>query len=399
VFPLRTIDESLARLRAAAETAGRNLVDLERDPTVQLLDAANLRGASAAQWAEARNDITQLWLWYTTLEEHLVRAGEIRRRSHRVSEADVERLATMVGTQSIELSTEMVPVEQRQLLDSSKVSHRCSPDELLQQMSELFDRARAVVSHVGETWNELVERVTMLREQAAESSALAAEIGCEQPAELTALIDRLTALAACTAEDPLSVSASALDEIDDGLRAARAELDALVDVRDQIEPRLDSCAAVVEEIRLALESAAAARRAAIAKIAGVELAAPPAADLTLPARLDRIRSMAARGDWRGVAAAIDEASSRASADLAAAKRALAEAEAPIATRNELRGLIDAYQAKAFAVGVGEDETVTRRYEEARDLLFNAPTDLVAAEQAVVRFRAAISEAAGRGGRT
>jgi hypothetical protein len=399
VFPLRDIDESLARLHAAAETAGRNLVDLERDPTVQLLDAANLSGASAGQWAAAREDITQLWLWYTTLDVHLERATEIRKRSNRVPESDVERLSEMVSGRSIQLSIELVPVEERQLLGSSQVTRCCSPDELLERMAVLFDRARSVVSNVGHTWDGLVDRLSVMRAGATEASDLAAALGTDPHPELVVVLNRLAEVGACTVDDPLGVSTTDVDAIDASLRSVRAELDSMVEVRDQIEPRLRACTEVVDEITATLGAATEARDQALARIAGVEFAELPTLDASLPAMLEQIRTMAGRGEWRAVAAALDEVATRGDAGLAIAKRALAEAQAPISTRSELRGLIDAYQAKAFAVGVGEDATVTLRYEEARDLLYNAPTDLALAEQAIVRFRAAISEASGRGGRT
>jgi hypothetical protein len=47
-------------------------------------------------------------------------------------------------------------------------------------------------------------------------------------------------------------------------------------------------------------------------------------------------------------------------------------------RDELHGLLDAYQAKAARLGAAEDMDLTARYQQARDLLWIAPCDLTAA---------------------
>ncbi len=58
-------------------------------------------------------------------------------------------------------------------------------------------------------------------------------------------------------------------------------------------------------------------------------------------------------------------------------------------REELRGLLDAYKAKAARLGQAEDTDLTARYDTARDLLWMAPCDLVAAGAAVNAYQQAI----------
>jgi hypothetical protein len=56
--------------------------------------------------------------------------------------------------------------------------------------------------------------------------------------------------------------------------------------------------------------------------------------------------------------------------------------------DELRGLFDAYKAKAARLGVTEDPSLAARYDQARELLWTAPCDLTAAADAVNRFQQA-----------
>jgi hypothetical protein len=58
-------------------------------------------------------------------------------------------------------------------------------------------------------------------------------------------------------------------------------------------------------------------------------------------------------------------------------------------RDELRGLLGAYRAKATALGGAEDVALSARYRRAQDLLRTAPCDLAAADQAVRDYQDAV----------
>ena len=56
------------------------------------------------------------------------------------------------------------------------------------------------------------------------------------------------------------------------------------------------------------------------------------------------------------------------------------AQAGIEKRDELRGVLTAYQAKAQAIGLAESLELGELYAAARDVLYSAPCDLELAEQ-------------------
>ena len=66
-----------------------------------------------------------------------------------------------------------------------------------------------------------------------------------------------------------------------------------------------------------------------------------------------------------------------------------EAAALLDRRAELRGLLDAYQAKAARLGAAEDTELGKLYAQAHDLLWTAPCDLAAAAAAVTSYQEAI----------
>jgi hypothetical protein len=62
------------------------------------------------------------------------------------------------------------------------------------------------------------------------------------------------------------------------------------------------------------------------------------------------------------------------------------AEGLLARRDELRGRLNAYRAKAAARGQAEHPDLTTRYAQARDLLYTAPCDLRASTRSVHAYQ-------------
>ncbi len=67
-------------------------------------------------------------------------------------------------------------------------------------------------------------------------------------------------------------------------------------------------------------------------------------------------------------------------------------------RDELRGLLGAYQAKAARSGAAEDSELDARFDRAHDLLWTAPCDLSAAADAVTGYQQAVLALSERGSR-
>ena len=65
-------------------------------------------------------------------------------------------------------------------------------------------------------------------------------------------------------------------------------------------------------------------------------------------------------------------------------------------RDELRGVLTAYQAKAQALGLAEDVELDELYAAAREELYSAPCDLGRAEQRVLEYQRAIRPGSGEG---
>jgi hypothetical protein len=70
-------------------------------------------------------------------------------------------------------------------------------------------------------------------------------------------------------------------------------------------------------------------------------------------------------------------------------RLTAAAQDGLERRDELRGVLSAYQAKAQAVGPAESLELAELYAAARDVLYSAPCDLELAERRLALFQRAI----------
>ncbi len=168
--------------------------------------------------------------------------------------------------------------------------------------------------------------------------------------------------------------------------AARARLDVAEAERQDVLRRLQQAASSVaglqrreQEVRALAatcrEKIADAPRLAVPSIAALGPAPDGVADRPWPA----IRAGAV--EWLRVVdragAALDEAERR--------------FRAPLARRDELRGLLQAFRDKAASAGLSEHEQLDPRYAAARDLLWAAPCNLAEAEALVDEYVRTINQ--------
>ena len=128
------------------------------------------------------------------------------------------------------------------------------------------------------------------------------------------------------------------------------------------------------------EQTQAAHAAAQEKIARLEVPEPPPLPADLEDGLDGIDSPAALEEWSAHARTL----------LDELRQILAASRAPLSERDQLRGLLDAYRAKAHALRALEDVGVSESFDRAFRALHTAPTDLQEATRLVHDYRRALS---------
>jgi len=381
---LAELDTTLADLRFACERIGANLLEVELDPARELLEG--LQGASAARWSSASATLLELWRCHGLLEQLLGRAEAVRGTRGRLSESRLTELDELLNGASIAVGDGPVAMQQRTLLGTA----RCTPRDLVAGMSRTFAEANAALTEITHAWDQLTPRLATA--SAALDTALqrAAALGDAEVAALEGPRAQHAKLGATLAHDPLAVSVEEVDALQASLAAANRDLVAAATLRDELEQRLARARALAQAVEDARAEAIAARTLTEARIAAPTLVEPPD-HAELDAGLERVRSLAQASRWREADEDLARWHVRAEALLDAARSATAANRAPLLARNELRGRLDAYSAKAARLRVVERPAVAELRDQARRALFEAPTDLAQAQELLVRLQRALSE--------
>jgi len=400
VVPMITEEAATARVAAALaerDAIQANLLELDGSFAKRVLEGATLSGTTRDRWATASAALATLWetfLAYSAVIDQVTALGTGPKRPAR---KDLPELSDLLTGSCIQLPGPPVPLARRDLAAIARPPVTLAA--AVGAMRRLFTQVTEVTSAVESVWAALGPPLDTATGDLARCAPLAAGLGADTEAELRAAAADLQALRDATNADPLALwhpdpagtiqggradtaAADRLRERAAALAARVAELDRL---RKQARHRIDELTAAVAGARADRQEAVAAWREATARVSALP---PPPPDIGDPP-LAGLDALAARGQWGRLAAELE----RCEADLSASGARTAElrqaAAAAIDKRDELRGLLRAYKAKAARLGAAEDTSVAARYDEAHALLWTAPCDLTVAQAAVMTYQRAI----------
>jgi hypothetical protein len=387
-------DTELLRLETAVTAIAANLVDLDDNPHRKELDKTRLTGRTATTWADATDALTELWDGYRMLTELIAKARVVRDQ-RRFNDRERAEFIHLVLGKSVTLSTTTVPLAQRGLLGTGQISTTCSPAELLGAMETAFATAATVVTQAGDVWQKLLPAAADTAAELDNVRRLTREAG-GGTATLDEADRRLGAFTGTLATDPLGVDASALAGVRDLIARADAERTSAAELRQALERRLAEAHTLVADIAAARRAADAARANAEGRFDDREITT--VRDAALIPDLAAVDALAAAGQWALISPRLSDWARRAREHLAALNAAAARNSALLTGRNEMRGRLDAYRAKALSRGLGEDATLSPLADQARDLLYTAPCDLGAARRAVDAYQEALTATIARNNR-
>mgnify|MGYP001404501701 CR=1 FL=1 len=365
---LAEIDAQLSRLEASAAELAADLMDLEANATYKLLDPVLLSGTTLERAAGTRATADSLWAKSTSCKHLVNQARDLRGHGNHLPPARVAELEALLDAPA------------RQLADA-KVE---------------LAAVNSTVAAIDDVWRTMLSRLTACQEQLSRLASVAAAVG-EPVTALDRTRRRVDDLAKAVASDPLSADPSQFAEIEATLATVGTRLDELAHDRETLDDDLRAGAITIQEITAALDAGEAALVESNAKIARARgLLAPLDRGCVIdPERglepwLGRLRELAAQGEWRMACRGLGQWQ-RVAADTLVAARRVAEANtAPVRQRNELRGRLDAFAAKAERLALTEDVTASTLRERARAELYTAPTDLDAAADLVARYGASLT---------
>jgi hypothetical protein len=376
---LAPADAELARLEQAAAAIAANLVDLDDNPSRKDLDKGPLTGETAVAWADARNALTQLWDGYRLLTELITKARAVRDQ-RRFGDSDKAEFGALVLGGSITLSTTTVPLAQRGLLGAGQVSATCTPGELLAAMEAAFATVVKVASTAGDVWQRLLPAAA---EVAARLDTVRRLSGGSTPT-LDEANRRLGEFTAALAGDPLGCDQRNLDTARALIDRADAERTSAQELRENLSVRLAEAHRLADDIDAATTAAVAAEQSVVGRFADDVIASADGPDVRPD--LAAVEALAMAGHWSLVSPRLHDWTQRARQRLATVRDAGGRNGAMLAERNELRGRLDGYRAKALRRGLGENSDLTPLAEAAHTALYTAPCDLDAARRAVDAYQ-------------
>lgn len=379
---------AVQRLAAEREAINENLVNLEEDLGRKVLENTALQGVTRQRRAEVLDGFARLWTRYEGFRGAVVRLGEIMARPD-PTDADLRAVEAVVsGAVTVELPE----------LDGSPWDRQLTLAELATEIDTESRRIREVLTAVHQVWTELADRLDGCADLLGKAQALAADLGLTEDLDpvLYPLVDQLDKLRRLALTDPLrlwaggAVATGAVDELAARCEQTRAELDRLAELRWRAAGRLDQVDRTLAEVDGLGRKIVEETRRVSTRIAGVVARAGLPSE-PLRSRLGAARELCRRGRWRRLGAELPALERDAAAALTRNQEELIEARRPLRERDELRGRLGAYRAKAAVQGRIEDLPLEALYQRAYELLWRAPCDLARAAAAVAEYQSAVNE--------
>ncbi|GAA5079270.1 hypothetical protein HNP84_009865 [Thermocatellispora tengchongensis] len=393
------VEHALRQRRAEFERLSGDLLDLESHSGYLLLKGAELTGETKRRWERAEAGIATLWWLFDAFRRTLEKAEEVRARRPRPGAAELAELTALLTGPSVEMKVEDVPVERRSLVRAA--AEWLTLDQVLRRMDDAYRESAQTIAAVDSAWTVLAPRVNAAEAVWDSARRLAEELGEPDP-ELVRLGEALVALRDAARSDPLTYATgdprelAEMDRFAAELADRRGLLEQAVRIKAGYAERVAALAARLDEVERAELAVVEARDLVLIKIANPVLPAMPDQARTLRDRLDALDGLRGAGDWTDLARRMTELE-RAADEALAQARATAEAVTGlIARRDELRGRLEAFKAKAVRLGRAEDAELGYLYRRAHDLLWTAPCDLRQSTVAVAGYQRAISQT-GAGG--
>jgi hypothetical protein len=396
--PMLTREQAGAAVKAASgerDAIQANLLELDRTFGKQLLAGATLTGQTQSRWDAAVAALGALWQVYEAYSAVVDRAVETA--SRRLAPRDLADLTALLTGPAVQLATGPAPLAGRDLADTGRENLTLAT--AVTRMRRAFAGVTEVVSAAEQVWNEVAGALDTCGAELGHLGPAAAALGDENlTTQLAAAQTALARLRDTLNRDPLAlwqpgpparVDTAEADRLRTEVAAAAARAAELARLRDGAGQRIAALSTAAATARSAAADAASAWQRAAARITAAALPPPPRSPADMSARLAELRRLLDDGRWARLAAELEQTGKELAAATATARDAERTVMALLNRRDELRGLLDAYKAKSARLGAAEDPALAERYDHARDLLWTAPCDLTAADDAVTGYQQAV----------
>jgi hypothetical protein len=402
VTPEETAAQRVTTVLAERDAVQANLLELDGSFAKQVLEGAALTGQTRDRWATASAALAALWENYLAYSAVVDRIAALGTGNKRPARRDLPELNELLTGGCVRLAGAPVPLARRDLAASARPPVTLAA--AVGAMRRAFSEVTEVTAAVEAVWAAVAVPLDAVTSELARVRPLADGLGPDIQAEFRDAESALAAQRAAANADPLAlwhpapdgaagsgvggrVDTAAAERLRERVAALTPRIAELDRLRQQARQRIDGLAAATLSARAARQDAVTARRDTEVRISALPPLPP---DIPEPP-LASLGALAADRQWSRLAAELD----RCEAELAAAAAQTAgvreTAAAALDKRDELRGLLRAYKAKAARLGAAEDPDLAAQFDKAYGLLWTAPCDLTAAQAAVAAYQRAILE--------
>jgi hypothetical protein len=388
------LDRTLDSTKNAAARFGSALFELDADRDRRADQAARLRETSAARWVEAGDQIELLWVWYRSVSEALD-SLQTRRKAARLRPTTVAELWAELHGPLIELPPDSLEKARRCLPEASGLLSPAPVANLMSVMRSTFDRAAESVTALFTAQDVVLTRLVEIESRLAAIEAQALSIKMPPPRRIADMRAQVHDLRRDLFEDPLSVDLGTVqaittetDQLAAGVQATMTAAEEFAETVALLETALGERESAIRAARPQVEEAK--RKITQCHTAAQDLKVLDRTAAVLREQIGTLRAAAQQNPQTALERA-DEVAAKLS-QLALASRDIADAaRRQMEARRELRGRLDAYRAKARAVGRAEDIRLDGLFRVAHEALYSAPCDLDEAERLVIVYQIAMAD--------
>ncbi len=400
MITLEELDRHLSRWQKAVEVAIANVYELYEHPVYRAL-ANPVRGVHAAVTGESPSEVAQacetvrhLLLCGNEMQAVVERACGLRERLPRLfREEKMQEIERLLDGPTIRLPGTDVPLTQRGLLSETMASGRAlSLQEMLDTMVPAFEAAKRTIFEVDQAWSTLLIRLDAADAELARLREAGQTNGLGEMPELLALQRKIAAARSTVNLDPLGATRTLEQELSPTLAKVRAGIETMVADLRQAQADLAQAHALQREL-----TETHARAVAVAGDCREKVMVAASGSPALPLTAGQVED--ANGWLAQLDAMMAQAATRPTVKvgvrrwLEAARRhldhdraVLRAGQALLDERQELRGRLDALNAKAAGSGLAEDARLADDARAARALLYRRPTPLAQARDLVARYQ-------------
>ncbi len=394
---LEEIDKLLADWKKKIDLVGQNLIDLHGLPTYQRLtgvseySAVQLTGVTQARLRPALEAMNDLFGYFDLLVKTVDKATQLRAsiipRFLR-SPQKLQEIEQLLTCPSIQLTVIQTPLAERGLLSAAETTHAIAPEDLLVLMTNAFNVAKEVVLAVDEAWSRLQPLLIEAQAEIQQLQKLADSLKLDSLKELSDVSQKITSLRDRIESDPLGVSADFTTEIQPQIARVKNYLQQIAKQQQLLRlsfARAHQLQSQLVELHRLCDAAFAE---STLKVVDHSMLQTPLANEQIEALsswLSRLETKFAEGLVNPVQVGLENWTAKVKEYITAVEKAYAANKAPLETRAELRGRLEALKAKALARGLAEDTTLTELARIAQQLLYSQPTPLDKAAQLVSQY--------------